>query len=53
MSLRPSLASHAPKVSRVILIVGTGMLERDSDIGIIETKVSIMPSKENRDIRKC
>jgi hypothetical protein len=53
MSLKPNLASHAPNVNRIILTVVIGILEMVRDRGIIATKVSIMPSKENNDIRKC
>lgn len=52
MRLRPSLASQAPKVSITILREGNGILVIVRDIGIKATSVSIMPSKEKRDIKK-
>lgn len=53
MSLNPRLASQAPNVSIIILIVAMGIFNNDIENGIIATNVSIIPSRENRDIRKC
>jgi hypothetical protein len=39
-------------VSIIILIVGIVMLVRDKDRGIIATRVNIIPSRENNDIKK-
>jgi len=37
----------------IILVVIMGMLEIVKDRGIIATKINIIPSRENSDIRKC
>ena len=51
-SLRPNLASHAPNVNIMILIVGNISDEDDISIGTNNTVLSIIPSKHNRLIRK-
>lgn len=48
--LRPSLASQAPSVKRIILIVGIGIMFMYSIIGINNTRLSIIPSKQSKDI---
>lgn len=50
--LRPSLASHAPNDSKIMLIVGRliwAMYIRD---GINRTKLNIIPSRHSKDINK-
>lgn len=51
--LRPSLASHAPNVSKIILICGNIRVEVHDINGINRTRHSIILSKQNKDIRKC
>lgn len=53
INLKPRLASQAPKVNKMILIVDNSMLIVVRERGIIATRVNIMPSRENNDIRKC
>jgi len=50
--LSPSLASHAPKVNIIILIVGSIILVVLIINGIYNTKLNIIPSKQNKDINK-
>jgi hypothetical protein len=52
IKLNPNLASHAPKVSIIILIVGMIILFSYIRRGIYITNDSIMPSKHNNDIKK-
>ncbi len=52
ISLNPRLASHAPKVNRIILIYGIGILFINSIAGIKITILNIMPSSLRRDISK-
>lgn len=51
-NLSPSLASHAPNVSIMILIVGRVIDVWHKIMGINNTVGSIIPSKHKRDIRK-
>jgi len=52
MSLRPRLASQAPKVSKIMLIVETGILVSVRERGIMATNVNIIPSRENSAMRR-
>ena len=51
--LNPKLASHAPKVSIIILITGSDILDINISEGMNKTSLSIIPSKHNKDIRRC
>jgi hypothetical protein len=50
---RPSLASHAPNVSKIILIATFGASIVDIINGIMITNLNIIPSNDNRAIKKC
>lgn len=50
--LKPNLASHAPNVNRIILMVGRGNCIIYIIDGINRTKLNIIPSKHSNDIRK-
>lgn len=53
ISPSPNLASHAPKVNRttVIAVLGASMLIRTK--GTNNTNLSVIPSRDNKVIRKC
>ena len=50
--LKPNLASHAPSVSMIILIVGIDILIEHRMEEIKRTRLSIIPSRHKRDLRK-
>jgi hypothetical protein len=52
ISLNPNLASHAPKVSIIILIVGINMLFRCNEVGISKTSLNIIASRHSKDISR-
>jgi len=52
INLNPNLASHAPNVSIIILIVGIIILFMLSKVGISSTSLNIMASRHNRDISR-
>ena len=51
--LSPSLASHAPNVSRIIVSVAEGLPTILIVYGTNRTTVSITPSNDSRDISRC
>ena len=52
MRLNPRLASQAPKVSRMILILALGALIVVRVIGTNRTNLNVIPSSDKRVIRK-
>jgi hypothetical protein len=52
ISLNPILASQAPKVSNITLILALGAFATDKDMGINNTRLSVIPSRDRRVIRK-
>lgn len=50
--LKPSLASHAPNDSKIILIVGRLIWVIYINEGMNSTRLSIIPSKHNKDINR-
>ena len=52
MSLNPNLASHAPKVSIMMLIDGMAIVSLYIIMGISSTIFNIIPSKHSKDIKK-
>jgi len=50
--LSPSLASHAPNVSRIMLIEGNAILVIYISEGINRTRLNIIPSRHSKDISK-
>ena len=53
MSLNPRLASQAPKVNRMTLILALGAFIVASEIGTNSTSLNVIPSRDSRVIRKC
>jgi len=53
ISLKPRLASQAPNVSRMMVSVATGLPNTLIVYGMNRTIVSITPSSDRRDIRRC
>jgi hypothetical protein len=51
--LNPKLASHAPNVNRIILIVLIDILISVVEYGSKITKLKSIPSRERRAIRRC
>jgi hypothetical protein len=52
INLNPILASQAPKVSNTTLILALGAFAIDKDMGINNTRLSVIPSRDRRVIRK-
>jgi len=52
MRLRPTLASQAPKVNSTTLILVFGAFATDRDRGTKSTRLRVIPSRDNRVIRK-
>lgn len=53
MSLRPILASQAPNVSSITLILVFGAFATDRDKGTNRTRLKVTPSKDSKVIKKC
>jgi len=53
MRLSPILASQAPKVSSITLILVLGAFATDRDKGTNRTKLRVIPSRDSSVIRKC
>lgn len=52
MRLSPILASQAPNVNSITLILGLGAVATDKDKGTNRTNLKVIPSSERRVIRK-
>lgn len=52
MSLSPRLASQAPKVRRITLILALGAFIIIREIGTNRTSLSVIPSRDRRVIKK-
>jgi len=52
ISLKPTLASQAPKVSNITLILVFGALTTDRERGTNSTRLRVIPSRDKRVIRK-
>jgi len=52
INARPSLASHAPRVSKIIQDEAKGIMFNASVNGIIKTILRVIPSNAKRDIRR-
>lgn len=50
--LNPKLASHAPNVNKIMLMVGRGSCIIYIIDGINRTRLNIIPSKHSSDIKK-
>jgi hypothetical protein len=54
ISLSPRLASQAPRVNKIRAKVGAfSIIDECNMVGIISTRDNNIPSKQNRDIRRC
>ena len=53
MRLSPKLASHAPKVNKMTLILTLGALITEREIGTNRTSLSVIPSSDRRVIKRC